>query len=101
MLCNSSSGLEVGLPGRILAGLLLGKIQNRLWPAEGQPESRFRFSPGSSPAKTRPRKPIYGPEALLVNIEYDGKGSDADMSQVCVSTPGLFCRFLWGRPFVR
>ncbi len=31
---------------------------------------RFRFSPGSSPAKIRPGSQIYGPEALLCNIEY-------------------------------
>ena len=41
-----------------------------LRPAEGRAESRFRFFPGSSPAKIRPGSPIYGPEALLRNIEY-------------------------------
>jgi hypothetical protein len=33
----------------------------------GRPECRFRFFPGSSPAKIRPGRPIYGPEALLPN----------------------------------
>ncbi len=39
-------------------------------PAEGQPEIRFLFFPGSSPSKFQPGRPIYGPEALLRNIEY-------------------------------
>ncbi len=29
MLLNSASGPEIGLPGQILAGLLLGRNQNR------------------------------------------------------------------------
>ncbi len=41
-----------------------------LRPAEGPPEGRFQFLPGSSPAKTRPGRPFYRPEALLRNIEY-------------------------------
>ncbi len=36
--------------------------------AEGRPEGRFRCS---SLAKIRPGRPIYGPEALLRNIEYE------------------------------
>jgi hypothetical protein len=35
-----------------------------LRPAFGRPEGPFRCFPGSSPAKIRPGRPIYGPEAL-------------------------------------
>ncbi len=38
--------------------------------ATRRPEGRFRFFPGSSPAKFRPGSPISGPEALVHNIEY-------------------------------
>jgi hypothetical protein len=38
--------------------------------AFGQPEGPVRCSPGSSPAEIRSGMPIYGPEALLHNIEY-------------------------------
>ncbi len=38
--------------------------------AFSRPEARFRFVPGSSPAKIRPDRPTSGPEALLRNIEY-------------------------------
>jgi hypothetical protein len=41
-----------------------------LRPAFGRPQSRFRRFPGSSPAKIQPGRLIYGPEALLHNIEY-------------------------------
>jgi hypothetical protein len=37
-------------------------------PASGWPKVRFRFLPGSSPAKIWPDSPISGPEALLRNI---------------------------------
>ena len=70
MLRNSASGPEIELPGRILAGLLPGKQESALRPAEGRPEDRFRCFPGSSPAKIRPGSPISGPEALMRNIEY-------------------------------
>jgi hypothetical protein len=63
MLRNSAAGLEIGLPGRSLAGLLPGK--HRYLPA-----GRFPCFPGSSPAKIRPGRPISGPEALLRNVEY-------------------------------
>ncbi len=39
-------------------------------PADGLREGRFRCFPGSSLAKIRPGRPIYGPEALLRNTEY-------------------------------
>ncbi len=41
-----------------------------LRPALGRPEGLFCFFPGISPAKIRPGRPIYGPEALLQNIKY-------------------------------
>ena len=66
MLRNNASGPEIGLPGRIWAGLLPGKHR----PAFGRPEDRFRCFPGSSPAEIRPGRPISGPEALLRNVEY-------------------------------
>ncbi len=56
VLRNGASGPEIGLSGRILAGLLPGKHQNR-------------WLPGSSPAKSRPGRPHSGPEALLHKIE--------------------------------
>ncbi len=67
MLRNNASGPEIGPQGQMLAGLLPGK--NRNLPS-GRPEGRFRFFPGGSPAKIRPGRPIYGPEAILHNIEY-------------------------------
>ncbi len=66
MLRNRASGPEIGLPGRILAGLLPGKNRNR---PSFRPEGRFLCFPGSSPAKIRPRRPIYGPEARLRNLQ--------------------------------
>jgi hypothetical protein len=39
-----------------------------LRPAEGRPEGRFRCLPGSSSAKIRPGRRIYGPEAVLRNM---------------------------------
>ncbi len=44
--------------------------KSALRPALCRPEGRFKCFPGSSPAKIRPGRPIYGPEALLSNIEY-------------------------------
>ncbi len=41
-----------------------------LRPAFGRPETPCRCFPNSSPATNRPVRPIYGPEALLRNIEY-------------------------------
>ena len=38
--------------------------------AFGRPKGPFRCFPGSSPAKIRHGRPIYGPEALLRNIDY-------------------------------
>jgi len=35
--------------------------KSALRPAFGQPKGRFRFFPGSSPAKNRPGRPIYRP----------------------------------------
>ncbi len=64
MLRNSASGPELGLPGRILAGLLPGKHRK----AFGR-RADFGAFPVAVRAKTRPGSPIYGPEALLRNIE--------------------------------
>ncbi len=69
MLRNNASGLEIGLPHQILAGVRPGKPRTALRPAYGRPEGRSRCFPGISPAKIRPGRPIYGPEALLSNIE--------------------------------
>jgi hypothetical protein len=66
MLRNIASGPEIGLPGRILAGLLSGKAPKSSLRPAGGPISVF---PGSSPAKIRPGRLFYGPEALLRNIE--------------------------------
>ncbi len=41
MLRNSASGPEIGLLGRILAGLLPGKPKSALRPAFGRPEGLF------------------------------------------------------------
>ncbi len=59
MLRNNASWPEIGLPGRILAGLL---PLPGLRLAFGRPEGRFLCFPSSSR--------IYGPEALLRNIEH-------------------------------
>ncbi len=64
MLRTTGSGLEIGLPGRIVAGLLPGKHRNR---PSGRPISCV---PGSSPATIQPGRPISDPEALLRKIEY-------------------------------
>jgi hypothetical protein len=59
---TGASGPEIGLPDRMAAGLLPGKHRHR-------PEDRSRFFPGCGPAEIRPGRPIYGPEALLRNID--------------------------------
>ncbi len=56
MLCNSVSGPEAGLPGRILAGLPPGKHQNR---PSGRPKAGRRADFGGFPVAVRP---ISGPE---------------------------------------
>ncbi len=53
-------------------------------PAEGQPEGRFRCFPGSSPAEIRPGRLIYGPEALLRNIEYPWESLGGSLGVVFV-----------------
>ncbi len=70
MLRNSASGPEIGLPGQILAGLL--PVSHKIGPPAGRRPAGLSISvfPRCSPAKIRPRRPIYGPEALLRNIEY-------------------------------
>ena len=60
------------LPGRksaFRAGFWSDCYRENTGPAFGRPEGRFRCFPGSSPTKIRPGRPIYGPEALLHNIE--------------------------------
>ena len=56
MLRNSASGPEIGLPGRILAGLLPGKHRN--WPS-GRPSAGRRADFGAFPVAVRPKS---GPE---------------------------------------
>ncbi len=43
-----------------------------LRPADGLPEGRFQFFPGSSPAKIRPGRPTFGPEALSLAVHWRG-----------------------------
>ncbi len=64
MLRNDASGPEIGLLGRILAGLPPGKHRNRLpgRPSAGR-KGRLRCFHGSRPARNRPGSPISGPEA--------------------------------------
>jgi hypothetical protein len=72
MLRNSTSGPEIGLPGRILAGLLPGKHQDR---PSGRPKTGRMADLGAFPAAVRPKSgpgsPISGPDALLRNTEYE------------------------------
>ena len=71
VLRNSASGPQIGLLGRIIGRAATGNApKSALRPAFGRPEGRFRFFPGSSPAKIRPGRSTSGPEALLHNIEY-------------------------------
>ncbi len=73
MLHKSASGPQMGLPGRILAGLLPGKNRNR---SSGRPKAGKRANLGAFPVavqqKIRPGSPISGLEALLRNMEYFG-----------------------------
>ncbi len=56
MLPNGASGPEIGLPGRILAGLLPGRHRNR---PSGWPKAGRRTDFGSFPVAVRPKS---GPE---------------------------------------
>ncbi len=56
ILRNIASGPEIGLPGRILAGLLPGRHQNR---PSGRPMAGRRADFGSFPVAVRPKS---GPE---------------------------------------
>ncbi len=68
------------------------KPKSVLRQAVGQPEGRCRCFPGSSPAKSRPGRPIYGPEALLRNIKYDMAGKRSKIaSKFLVQLGGPFC----------
>ncbi len=58
MLRNSASGSEIGLLGRILAGLLPGKHQNR---PSGRPKASRSTDFGAFPAAVRPKS---GPEGV-------------------------------------
>ncbi len=70
---KSASGADIGLPGQILAGpgLLPGKHRDR--PSD-PPKAGRRAEVDVFPVAVRPKfqpgRPIYGPEALLRNIEY-------------------------------
>ena len=57
MLRNSASGPEIGLPGRILAGLLPGKHRNR---PSGQRSAGRKADFGSSPVAVRPQSGLEG-----------------------------------------
>jgi hypothetical protein len=61
---NRPSGLDFGRTATGKAPKLA------LRPDFGRPEGRVRCFPSSSPAKIRPGRPIYGPEALLCNIDH-------------------------------
>ncbi len=56
MLRSNASGPEIGLPGRILAGLLPGKHRNR---PSGRPKAVRRADVGAFPVAVRPKS---GPE---------------------------------------
>ena len=56
MLRNNASGPEIGLPGRILAGLLPEKHRNR---PSGRPSAGRRADFGAFPVAVRPQS---GPE---------------------------------------
>ncbi len=56
MLRNNASGPEIGLPGRILAGLLQGKHRNR---PSGLPKAGRKADLSSFPEAVRPKS---GPE---------------------------------------
>ena len=69
---SSGFGPEIGPPGGNRTSRLdfgrtaTGKEPtSALRPAESRPEMRFRFFPGSSPAKIRPGRPSYGLETLF------------------------------------
>ena len=73
MVDNSSSGLEIGIPGRMLAGrTATGKVRNRF---SGRPKTGsnggLQCFPWRSSGKVRPGRPISGPEPLLRNRRID------------------------------
>ncbi len=69
MLRNNASGQEIGLPGRILTGLLPGKNPNR---PSGRPKAGRRDDFRAFPVAVRPKSgPISGPKAVLRNIKYN------------------------------
>ncbi len=84
MLRNSASRPKIGLPGRILAGLLPGRHRNR----PGRPKAGRRADFGSFPVAVRPKSGpegrFFGPEALLRNISATWDGI-----LDCMSGPGL------------
>jgi hypothetical protein len=88
MLRNSASGPEVGFQDRILSDCYLETTEIGPPPAEGRPEGRFLFFPGSSPAKFRPGSLISGPEALLRNFR--AAGGIAALRCPC-APPALLC----------
>jgi hypothetical protein len=49
--------------------------------------------PGSSPAKIRPGRPIYGPEALLRNIEYTVLHNSVSGPEI--GFPGMIAAEFW------
>jgi hypothetical protein len=74
MLRNVASGPEIGLPACISAGSWSGKPQNVFSGSGGHPEY--------NPAEIRPGNPIFGPEAVLRNIQYIGHGLASLQAQI-------------------
>ena len=73
MVDNSGSGLEIGIPGRMLAGrTATGKVRNRF---SGRPKTGSNGGsqcfPWRSSGKVRPGRSISGPEPLLYNTRMD------------------------------
>ncbi len=63
VLPDSKSAFRAGFwPDRYRESAEVGPV--------GRPEGRFLFFPNSRPAKIRPGRPIFDPEAVSRNIEY-------------------------------
>ncbi len=87
MLRNNASGPGIGLPGRILAGLLPGKHRNRI---SGRPSAGRRADVGSLPVAVRPKS---GPEGRRSQFEFLGGRVRGPR---VYTTPAR--RFFWSRP---
>ncbi len=88
MLRNSASGREIGLPARILAGLLPGKHENRL---SGRPKAGRWADFGAFPVAARPKS---GPEGRFpARKHYCVTWSASKTSGISVSSQG--CDMCW------